>query len=272
MSKVFVIDVAKCTGCYDCQLACKTEHAGNDWMPYTKPQPATGHFWCKLEEHIQGKRPMLHYYYLSRRCNHCENPSCLGACPKGAITKREDGLVEIDQSICDGCKKCMAACPYDAIYFNEEFNVAQKCTGCAHLLDNTDLVPRCVDACPTETLKFGEKEDLIDLIEGAEVLMPETGNHPQVYYRNIPREFIGGTLYDPEKEEIIEGARCRLTQGPRGWDVYSDDFGDFKIQDVPVGIYDLVITAPGYELKVFEGIRLKESIALGDIALTPIKK
>ncbi|MCD7791963.1 MAG: 4Fe-4S binding protein [Oscillospiraceae bacterium] len=265
--KAFVVDVAKCTGCYNCQLACKTEHAENDWMPYTKPQPKTGHFWCKLEEHVRGSRPKLDIYYLSRHCNHCENPSCIPACPEHAITKRPDGLVEIDQEKCSGCRECLAACPYEAIYFNDECGVAQKCTGCAHLLDNTDLIPRCVDACPTGTIKFGEKEELMDDIEGAETLMPETGCRPQVYYRNIPRQFVAGTVYDPESEEIIEGARCRLTQGPRGWDAYTDDFGDFWIKDIPVGIYDLIITAPGYKLKAFYGLRTRECQNLGDIAM-----
>jgi Fe-S-cluster-containing dehydrogenase component len=197
MGKAFVIDVAKCSGCYNCQLACKDEHAGNDWSPYALPQPLTGQFWCRVEDHVQGTIPKVRIHYISRLCGHCRNAHCMEACAAGAITRREDGLVLIDPAKCTGCKACMAACPYDAIYFNEERQVAQKCTGCAHLLDHGAKSPRCVEVCPTDALVFGEEADLQDLIEGATVLKPETGAQPRVYYRNIPGQFIAGTVYDP---------------------------------------------------------------------------
>ncbi len=100
-----------------------------------------------------------------------------------------------------------------AIYFNDELSLAQKCTGCAHLLDNGYKLPRCVEACPTDALSFGEEEELKDLIAGAGVLKPETGAGPRVYYRNIPGRFIGGTVYDPVAKEVVIGARCLLTTG-----------------------------------------------------------
>ena len=59
MSKVFVVDVAKCSGCYNCQLACKDENCENDWMPYSKPQPKTGQFWIKVHEHPEGTIPKV---------------------------------------------------------------------------------------------------------------------------------------------------------------------------------------------------------------------
>ena len=79
---------------------------------------------------------------------------------EGAIYKREDGLVVIDPEKCTGCKSCVDVCPSNAIFMNENLNIAQKCTGCAHLLDSGEWTePRCVDACPTMALKFMEEDE-----------------------------------------------------------------------------------------------------------------
>ena len=163
----------------------------------------------------------------------------------------------------------MDACPYGAIYWNEELQLPQKCTGCAHLLDNGEKVPRCVEACPTDALRFGEEEELKDLIRGAEVLKPELGLGPKVYYRNIPGRFIAGTLFDPEEQEIIEGARCHLSDGAKNWETATDDFGDFWFRDLPVGRYDLRITAPGYQPILLEGLDTEKDLNVGDL---PMKK
>lgn len=267
MAKAFVIDVAKCSGCYNCQLACKDEHAGNDWSPYTKAQPMTGHFWCKVEDNVCGTIPKVRIHYISKLCNHCRNAKCMEACPHGAISRREDGFVLIHPDKCVGCKACVEACPYGAVYFNEQAGVAQKCTGCAHLLDHGAKLPRCVEACPTDAMVFGEEEDLQDLIEGASVMQPETGCFPRVYYRNIPGKFIAGTVYDPVEKEVVIGARCLLTSGGKHWEAKTDEYGDFWFNDLPVGLYDLVIQAKGFAYKVFDRIRTRECVNLGDIPL-----
>ena len=197
MAKTFVIDIGKCCGCYNCQLACKDEHVDNDWTPYAKPQPDTGQFWMKIQENVCGTVPKVRMHYIPLLCQHCDAAPCIPACKDGAIEKRDDGLVLIDPEKCTGCKDCMTACPYGVIYFNDGLNLAQKCTGCAHLLDNGYTMPRCVEACPTDAIVFGEEEDLKDLIAGAVVLQPEAGARPRVYYRNIPGKFISGTVYDP---------------------------------------------------------------------------
>ena len=267
MSKVFYVDVARCSGCYNCQLACKDEHVGNDWSPYARPQPEIGQFWCRVEDHPQGSIPKLRIHYIPTFCNHCRSAACMAACPEGAFSRREDGLVVLSPEKCRGCQKCLDACPYDAIYFNEELNIAQKCTGCAHLLDHGSKLPRCVEACPTGALQFGEEEELYDLIHGAGVLRPETGAMPRVYYRNIPGKFIAGTVYDPVEKEVIIGAKCRLNCGGKLWQTETDSYGDFWFNDLAVGVYDLVIEAFGYKIKTWHDLRSDNCVNLGDIPM-----
>lgn len=265
--KAFVIDVSKCNGCHNCQLACKDEYVGNDWAPYSRPQPQLGQFWCRVDEHVEGTVPKVKIHYVSRLCNHCENAACMAACPAGAIVRREDGLVLIDPAKCTGCGACREACPYDVIYYNEELGICQKCTGCAHLLDAGYRLPRCVENCPTDALVFGEEEELADLIRGAEVLRPETGCRPRVYYRNIPGRFIAGTVYDPVEKEVVIGARIIAVTGAKVIETVTDSYGDFWFKDLAVGFYDVSIYADGFEAKNFFRVDTGSSVNLGDIPL-----
>jgi tetrathionate reductase subunit B len=271
MGKVFVIDVGICNGCYSCQIACKDEHVGNDWTPIAKPQPDTGMFWLKLNEYIHGTVPKVKMHYLPMPCLHCDNAPCMKACPVDAIYKRDDALVIIDTEKCTGCKACVDACPWNRIYFNESLNLAQKCTGCAHLLDGGEWkIPRCADACPTEAIKFGEESEFKALIAKAEVLNPEIGTKPRVYYLNIPKKFIAGTVYDPIEKEVIIGAVCTLT-GPtasKKANVTTDGFGDFWFHGLADGNYTLTIEAKGFAPKKFEKLNTEKDINLGDIPLT----
>ena len=141
--KVFFIDLSYCNGCGNCQLACKDEHAWNDWMPYSKPQPATGHFWLKLDQETCGSAPKLRINYTPKMCNHCDNAPCLTAAKNNAVYRRDDGLIIIDPEKAKGQKELVDACPYGAIFWNDEEDLPQKCTGCAHLLDNGYKLPWC---------------------------------------------------------------------------------------------------------------------------------
>ena len=153
MSKVLIINYDICNGCYNCQVACKDEHVANDWSPIAKPQPDTGQFWNKVYDNVRGQVPKVKITYEHSICQHCDEAPCIEACNVRAIYKREDGAVIIDPDKCRGNKMCLAACPYEnVIYFNDALNIAQKCTFCAHLLDNGWTEPRCVDACPTGAL------------------------------------------------------------------------------------------------------------------------
>jgi len=268
--KVFVIDVSRCNGCYCCQIACKDEHVGNDWTPYARPQPDTGQFWLKQNEFVKGTVPKVRVHYQPILCMHCDNAPCMTACKiEGAIYRRKDGLVIIDPVKCTGCKSCVDACPYKTIYFNEGLNIAQKCTGCAHLLDSGWKVPRCSDACPTETLKFGEESDFAEQIKQAEIMLPELGARPRVYYLNIPKKFIGGTVYDPVEKEVVEEATCTLTETKTGkkYAATTDGFGDFWFENLNVGTFSLEIAKDG-KTRRFDSISTEKDVNLGDIPLS----
>ncbi len=277
--KAFVVDTVKCNGCYCCQIACKDEHVGNDWTSYAKPQPDTGQFWLKLHEYVRGTVPKVKMHYLPVLCMHCDEAACIKACPvDGGVYKREDGLVIIDPDKCTGCKRCVDACPYHVIYFNEDLNLAQKCTGCAHLLDGGHPidVPRCVDACPTDALRFVEEAELGALLDQAEVLGPVSlagtkvqEMRPRVYYLNIPRRFVAGTVYDPIEREVVVGANCTLRRDADSWETITDRYGDFWFKGLEEADgYSLQIEAPGYQLKTIGEISTANDVNLEDIPLS----
>ena len=191
------------------------------------------------------------------------------ACPiEGAIYRRDDGLVLIDPKKCSGCQGCMDACPYDAIFFNEQLHLAQKCTGCVHLLDRDDWQqPRCADSCPTEALRVVDEDEAKDLIAKAEVLNPEYNTMPRVYYLNKPKKFIGATVYDPAIKRIVKGATITLRGNNGTLSTSTDGFGDFWFEDIEVDTYSLKIEAEGYATKDINGISTEKDVNLGDIPL-----
>lgn len=270
MSKVMVIDISKCNGCYNCQIACKDEHVDNDWTPIAAPQPDTGHFWMKVTDIVQGTVPKVRVRYMMDTCQHCDDAPCIPACKPQAIYKRDDGVVIIDPTRCKGSGECIKACPYDAIYWNEEAKIAQKCTWCAHLLDQGWKEPRCVDACPTGALTFGEESDLKDLIAKAEVLKPEAGTKPRVHYIDLPNKyFIAGAVYDPDADECLEGAQIALldAKGKEVATLSTDDFGDFWFERQEPGQYSLVVEKSGYGSTTVEAIDASKDVNVGDIEL-----
>ena len=267
--KVFLFDCTECNGCYSCQIGCKDEHVTNDWTPIAKPQPEIEHFWFKLDQKVRGSVPKVKVAYRPTICMHCDNPPCMDACRYGAKYKRDDGLVIIDPVKCTGCRNCVEACPYEAIYFNKDLNISQKCTGCAHLLDQGWKETRCTDNCPTLCIRVVEEDsqEAKDFIKDAEVYKPELGTKPRVYYKGLPKKFIAGTLFDPAADEVYIGAECKLTGAGKTCTLATDHFGDFWFEDLPDGKYKLEIKAGG-KTKVIDDIDItKADVNLGDIAL-----
>jgi tetrathionate reductase subunit B len=269
--KAFVIDITRCNGCYNCQIACKDEHVGNDWTPYAKPQPDTGQFWMRITDMVRGTVPKVKTTYLHTLCQHCDEAPCIGACKQQAIYKREDGIVIIDPDKCAGRRDCIDACPYPGvIYFNEVLNIAQKCTFCAHLLDSGWKEPRCVEVCPTGALQFGEEDELKELIDRAELLQPASGTSPRVYYLGLPKPFVTGDVYDAQKDTCISNARVVLTGSRTGEELTADtdSFGGFWFKDVKADVYSLTIQADGYPFKTLDNIDVRNDVNLGDIPLS----
>ena len=119
-----VIDHTRCIGCHACTTACKSENL----VPLSVTRTYVKHV-------DVGVFPQARRAHQVTRCNQCAHAPCVTACPTTAMFKRADGIVDFDKSICIGCKACMAACPYDAIFINPEDHSAEKCNFCAHRID-----------------------------------------------------------------------------------------------------------------------------------------
>ena len=183
-----MVDVNKCTGCYSCFVACRDEHCGNDHPPIAAAQPYKGHFWLRIVEKERGQYPKVKVDYTAVPCMHCDCAPCIEKAESGAVYKRPDGIVIIDPEKAKGQKDILQSCPYRVIYWNEEIDMPQKCTLCAHLLDDGWKDPRCVEACGTGALVFGDLDDpdsevyrLIGENQGFQ-LHPEYNTDPSVYF------------------------------------------------------------------------------------------
>jgi len=271
-----VIDITRCNGCYNCFLACRDEYCGNDYPPYSAAQPFAGHFWMRLIEKESGKYPKVKVAYTPVPCMHCENPLCTQVSSHGAVYERPDGIVIIDPEKAVGQKEIVSACPYRVIYWNEEKNIPQKCTFCAHLLDEGWKEPRCVEACPTNALVFGDLEDPDSQIseimasQEVEVLHPEYGLKPRVHYIGLPKRFIAGEVVFGDKEdECAENVRVTLTDKRAKKTVKTDNYGDFEFEGLqPETTYSIRIEHKGYAPKEFH-VQTKTDVYLGEIVLSP---
>jgi Fe-S-cluster-containing dehydrogenase component/formate-dependent nitrite reductase membrane component NrfD len=172
----FVIDNRKCIGCHACTVACKTENH----VPV-----GVNRTWVKYVE--KGRFPDTRRYFQVTRCNHCENAPCVEICPVTAMYQRPDGIVDFDSDRCIGCKACMQACPYDAIYIDPERNTAAKCNYCAHRTE-VGLEPACVTVCPEQAIVAGDLDNAASPIaqlrerETVRVRKPEAGTRPKLFY------------------------------------------------------------------------------------------
>lgn len=269
MGKVFVFDVSKCSGCRNCQIACKDEHVDNDWSPYAKPQPDTGQFWNRIEEKVRGQVPKVKVAYTLRMCQHCDDAPCMKAA-RDAVYKRDDGLVIIDPEKAKGCEELVGACPYGAVFWNKELEIPQKCTGCAHLVD-AGQVPHCVDVCSHGAIRFGDEEDFAEEIARAEALDSERADRdrPRVYYLNLPKRFLAGIVIDPEEDEVIIGAKVTAENVNTGEVLVTqtDEFGDFWFHQVDAAAWRVYVEADGYMTRVFDETTVEEDRNTGPLEL-----
>jgi Fe-S-cluster-containing dehydrogenase component len=254
-----IVDVARCTNCRLCFLAVKDEYVGNDFPGYSAAQPTLGHNWLDIRRKERGVYPLVQAHFLPVMCNHCDNPPCLKAARDGAVRKRPDGIVIIDPDKSKGQKQIVDACPYGAITWNEERQIPQAWPFDAHLLDAGWNRTRAEQACPMNVFRTIKVEDAemrrIQTEEGLEVLSPELGANPRVYYKNlhlITKCFVGGTVthYVDGVEECAADVEVTLEQDGRVIGrTTTDIFGEFIIDRLEPnsGGYHLKASGPSGE-------------------------
>jgi Fe-S-cluster-containing dehydrogenase component/formate-dependent nitrite reductase membrane component NrfD len=183
----FLLDSESCIGCHACTVACKSEHdvplgVNRTWVKYIE----TGSF------------PNVGRHFSVMRCNHCDDAPCMTICPTSALFRADNGVVDFQDDNCIGCKACMNACPYDALYINPATNTANKCNFCNHRIE-LGHEPSCVVVCPTEAIKVVDLDDPDDPVnaliarENVAVRAPEQNTRPKVFYRGADQASLDPT-------------------------------------------------------------------------------
>lgn len=267
--KVIKFDANRCNGCYNCQIACKDENCGNEWAPYSKPQPDTGQFWCKIEERERGTVPKVRVSYTLHMCQHCAKCKLIEMAPE-AVYRTDDGKVIIDPEKAKGMKELVDACPFDAVYWNASLELPQKCTGCQHLLDEGWEVPRCVEVCGPGALTYVDEEEL--QAEGVESINPDADTEPRMIYKNLPKRFVAGIAVDLDADEVVIGAKVELKnkQTDEVLTTETDDFGDFWFHQVEAADYELSISADGYTTRSFDTSAVDDDQNVGVVEMYAI--
>jgi Fe-S-cluster-containing dehydrogenase component len=267
-----VIDVDRCVGCYNCFLTCRDEYAGNDYPGYSAAQPMSGMNWMKVNEIERGQYPHVKVDHVPVTCAHCDSAACVTLDQTGAIYRRPDGIVLIDPEKAKGNKGLVALCPYRQIEWNEELQLAQKCTMCAHLLDKGDPEPRCVESCPSGALVFGDLDDLSSKVAGlvaagTEVMHPEYAMGEKVTYRDLPKKFVAGTVIYGDVDEVATCIDVVLSGGDDSRTMKTNGFGDFEFEGLAdAATYTVTVEAPGYAQATVTA-RTSRDVYLGEIVL-----
>jgi formate dehydrogenase iron-sulfur subunit len=167
----FFTDTSVCIGCKACEVACKewNQLPSNDKGFLGDSLDNTGTLDGQTWRHVKfidnvpdetlGTGNGAAFLLMSDVCKHCQHASCMDVCPTGAIIRTEFDSVYIQQPVCNGCRNCIAACPYDVIDIDPERDVARKCTLCYDRLQG-GMEPACAKACPTESIQFGPLDEL----------------------------------------------------------------------------------------------------------------
>lgn len=153
----FYINTEYCTQCKACVVACKDKNDLEVDVNYRRVYEfSEGDYVTRGETII----PNVQTFFVSMACNHCEEPTCIKACPTKAMHKRkEDGVVVVDDKKCIGCKYCMWNCPYGAPQYNKDQGKMTKCDTCIDLREQGEQ-PACVGSCPMRALDFGPIDEL----------------------------------------------------------------------------------------------------------------
>ena len=275
----FVIDNRKCIGCHACTVACKTENH----VPLS-----VNRTWVKYVE--KGQFPNTRRVFQVTRCNHCEKPPCVTICPVTAMYQRHDGIVDFNSERCIGCKACMQACPYDAIYIDPDDGTAAKCHFCAHRTE-VGLEPACVVVCPEHAIIAGDLDacdgEISQLLarETVRVRKPEQNTRPKLYYIDADEAAIvptaarhehtymfaernqaihgGGALYPIDSPLLQKNALAAYDVSharPWGWQVPA------YCWTKAIGSGVLAIPAIGGAFGLLSGERIRD-VALSTIAL-----
>jgi Fe-S-cluster-containing dehydrogenase component/formate-dependent nitrite reductase membrane component NrfD len=259
----FVIDQRKCIGCHACTVACKAEHDVPIGVYRT---------WVKYIE--KGEFPNTRRHFLVNRCNHCDDAPCVAICPTKALFKRADGIVDFDKDRCIGCKSCMQACPYDAIYIDPNTHTAAKCNYCAHRVDQ-GLLPACVIVCPEQAIIAGDLHDPNSQIarlvgrESVRVRRPEQGTGPNVYYIGADDSAIDPEALDADVDLYMFMRPARLTadgtvEAGRSTEPRGRDTADHRTYGGAARVdYDIPKSQPwGWKVSAYLGAK---SIAAGAV-------
>jgi len=267
-----IVDVSRCDNCRICFLSNKDEHIGNDFPGYAAPQPPQGHNWIEIERKERGSYPIVEAHFMPVMCNHCDDAPCMKAAKNGAVRKRADGIVIIDPVKAKGQKAIADACPYGAVSWNEQLQLPQAWIFDAHLLDAGWTKTRAEESCPTGVFRGVKVDDQemqrIKAEEGLEVLRPELGTKPRIYYKHLhlmTRCLVGGSVAAiiDGIEECAEGAEVVLKhKGREVARATTDTFGEFKFDK-------LEKNSGQYEVEVKSGSagRASTKFDLGDESL-----
>jgi Fe-S-cluster-containing dehydrogenase component len=270
-----IVDIEKCCGCYACFLSCRVEFLGKDRLPTAFAQPA-GQRWLRIEETERGEGDKVKVDYFPMLCLHCGEPACAKDAPEGAVYKREDGVVVIDPLKAAGARSIADNCPYGAVAWNEARRLPQKCTFCAHMLDEGERVTRCVECCPTGALVFGDLDDpnseiaVLTREKATRIEARAPARDAAVRYIGIPRPFLTGEIaYSDRPGEPAADVEVKLlhADGRPCAVCRTDCFGDFEFKGLEENREYRIVTGPaGYE--AYEAaFRSEVSINLGTIVV-----
>src|SRR3954468_24364483 len=203
----FLIDNRKCIGCHACTVACKSEHEVPIGVDRT---------WVKYIE--KGEFPNTRRMFTVMRCNHCDWAPCVTICPTTALYKRADGIVDFNNERCIGCKACLQACPYTALYIAPESNTAAKCNYCTHRVE-VGLEPSCVIVCPERAIVAGDLDDPVSEISRlinrfpTQVRKPEKGTKPKLYYIDGDEAALVPSAAKPDGQYMWSGGPAMEAEG-----------------------------------------------------------